>query len=448
MDSEPKLKRCLTLFELTLYGVGLILGAGIYVLIGTVAGIAGNMAWLSFITAAVVAAFTALSYAELSSLFPESAAEFLYVKKAFKSDFLAWLIGFVALFSLVAGIATVAVGFAKYFSLFFALEFIVIAFGLIIVLGVINFWGIKESAKFNVFSTLIEAGGLLLVVLVGGYFIFSGDIPLADLFVLPFTPSNAMDFFPPIFSAAALIFFAYLGFEDLAKLSDEAQNPEKNIPKAFIYSLIISTILYILVAVVVVSVIPFNELAASPQPLSLVLNSLIGGFSAELIAVIALFATANTVLAMLIAGSRMLYGMAEEKSMPSVLSRVHSKRRTPWIAIIVISVFSILFLAFGKIEILASLTDFGIFVLFFFVNLSAIILRFKLPELKRPWKMPFNIGKIPLLSVLGCISCIALLSSLNHPVNFFGMELSALIIGTIVCFAGIPLYFLIGKKSV
>ncbi|MGB5705823.1 MAG: amino acid permease, partial [Arenicellales bacterium] len=211
------LKRCLGLWEIVIYGVGLILGAGIYVLIGAAAGIAGNMLWLAFLVAALVASFTALSYAELSALFPAAGAEFVFAREAFSSHAVAWITGFCALVVGFAAASAVAVGFAQYLNQFVPMNTVFAAGGLIIAMSVLNYWGIKESARFNVFATSIEIGGLLLVIAVGGYQIIDGVIPLANLLEAPTVAPEEWPFLPVI-SAGALIFFAYLGFEDIANI--------------------------------------------------------------------------------------------------------------------------------------------------------------------------------------------------------------------------------------
>ena len=271
---ETKLKRCLSLTELVIYGVGLILGAGIYVLIGSAAGIAGNMLWLSFVIAAIVASFTAMSYAELSALFPEAGAEYVYVKKAFGWEKAAWFIGFIAIVIGFSTASAVALGFARYLSYFIPMNQVLLAIGLLVTMTAINLWGIKESARFNALATSIEVGGLLLIIIVGVYFIFKGDFPLANLVEFPpLAKDNSLSWLP-IVSASALIFFAYMGFEDIANIAEEAENPAQILPKAFIYTLLISTVIYILVAVVAVSIVPFKELAAAEQPLSLIMSKL------------------------------------------------------------------------------------------------------------------------------------------------------------------------------
>ena len=441
-----QLKRCLSLTELVIYGVGLILGAGIYVLIGSAAGVAGNMLWLSFVLAAIVASFTAMSYAELSALFPEAGAEYVFVKKAFGWEKAAWFIGFIAIVIGFSTASAVALGFARYLSYFIPMNQVWLAVGLLVAMTALNLWGIKESARFNAIATSIEVGGLLLIIVVGIYFIFKGDFPLADLTELPPLSKDSSLSWLPVVSASALIFFAYMGFEDIANIAEEAENPAQILPKAFIYTLLISTVIYILVAIVAVSIVPFKELAAAKQPLSLIMSTLIGGKSSQLIAIIALFATANTVLITLIVCARMMYGMAKSKTLPSALSKVHPTRQTPYIAIIVVALITKVFLLFKEVEVLAALSDVGIFILFFMVNLSNIVLRYRHPELQRSWRTPLNIGRLPIISVLGVISCGLMLVTINHPVHLGDYELPAQLVGISIFTLAIPLYFVFNRK--
>ena len=313
------LKRCLSLWEIVIYGVGLILGAGIYVLVGPAAAIAGNMLWLSFVLTALVAGFTAASYAELSTLYPKSGAEFIFVKQAFGSEALGWIVGFCAIIIGLSTASTVAIGFAKYFNFFIESNLLFIATLLILVMAGLNFWGIEESARFNLIATTIEVSGLLIIIIFGAYPLMSGDISTPNYLTLPPTEEVGIVRLFPVITASALIFFAYIGFEDIANIAEEAEDPIKALPKAFLYALLISTLLYILVAFVVVAVIPQAELGTLDQPLSAVMERLVGGFSPKLLALIALFATANTVLITLIVSARMLYGMASEKSIPSII---------------------------------------------------------------------------------------------------------------------------------
>lgn len=444
---ETKLKRCLSLWEIVTYGVGLILGAGIYVLIGSAAGIAGNMLWLSFVCAAIAAGFTAFSYAELAALFPRASAEYVYTRQTFGYEGLAWVVGFIGITLGFTTASAVAIGFGRYVTRFISIDIVLAALALIVLASWLSYRGIKQSARFNALATAIEIGGLLMVILVGGYFIVKGDAHLANLFSPPVDSSSIASQYLPIVSAGALIFFAYMGFEDIANIAEEAKQPSKILPKAFIYSLIISTVIYILVAVVSVSIVPFQELAQAAQPLSLVMEKLVGTTASDIVAAIALFATANTVLITLIVAARMLYGMADQGSLPALLGMVHKTRRTPWIAVIVVAVVTTSFLFFEHVEILASISDVGVFILFFVVNICNIALRFTQPDLSRPWRTPINIGSFPVLSAFGAISCLGMLVTINHPVEIFGTTISSLYIGLLIFSLAIPLYLVIGKKK-
>lgn len=443
-QTDIGLKRCLSLAEIVIYGVGLILGAGIYVLIGGAAGVAGNMLWLSFLLASVVASFTALSYAELSALLPKAGAEYIFAKEAFGWDRLAWILGFIAIVLGFSTASAVALGFARYLSLFLPQSQIVLAIGLILLMTAINYWGIKESARFNTLATMIEVGGLLLIIFIGGAFLLSGRFAVAELGQLPVSDGGTVSWFPVV-SASALIFFAYMGFEDIANIAEEAEDPARTLPRAYIYALIISTVIYVLVAIVAVSIVPAGELAASEQPLSLVMSQLIGGIAPQLIALIALFATSNTVLITLIVCARMMYGMARSNSLPRSIALVHSERNTPYVAILIAGACAIAFLFFKEVEILAAISDVGIFIIFFFVNLSNIMLRYRQPELKRPWRTPLNFGQLPVISLLGAISCLLMLFTIDHPITLLGLELPAQAVALLLFAIGIPLYFLFDR---
>lgn len=396
-SKSASLKREIGLPEATAYGVGIILGAGIYALIGEAAGIAGNAVWISFAIGAVISSFTGLSYAELSSIFPKAAAEYVYVGRACGSRLLAFLAGWLIIFTEIVSAATVSLGFAGYFHGLFAFPLIPVAMSLIVLLSIINFYGIKESARTNLLFTGIEILGLLLIVALGVQNF--GKVNYLE------APNGIVG----ILAASALIFFAYIGFEDVANIAEETKDPERNVPRALILSIVITTALYILVAFSVVSLANWSDLGASSAPLAHAASKALGEGSQWVMSLIALFATTNTVLILLVVGARMLYGMANEGSLPRTLARVHVKRRTPWIAVICMMIFSILFVLLGDIELIASITSSGAFITFALVNTSLIHLRYKEPELRRPFKVPINIGKLPILPLLGLISCLFML---------------------------------------
>jgi APA family basic amino acid/polyamine antiporter len=402
------LKRELGMWEAMLTGVGIILGAGIYVLVGKAAGIAGNNIWLSFFIGAVVAALTGLSYAELSSVFPKAGAEFVYAKKAFTRR-IGFMTGWMVTVSGLFAGASVALGFSGYFSELFSTPVILTSIVLLMVLAFILFYGIKQSAWVGIIFTLIEGGGLILIILIS--LPYWGSVDLLDF-------SGG---FSGIMPAAALIFFAFLGFEEIVRLSEETKEPKKNIPRALILAIIISTILYVLVAISAVSVVDWHALSESNAPLADVASVALGLNAFVILAVIALFSTSNTVLLEMLATSRMIYGMADFKSLPKAFAKIHKKRRTPWVAIFITAVFTIIFVSIKEIEIAASITDFTIFATFIVINLAVIALRYKMPNVKRTFKIPLNIGKFPVLSLLGAITSFLMIMSLNYEIMIYGV---------------------------
>ncbi|UCF58843.1 MAG: amino acid permease [Candidatus Bathyarchaeota archaeon] len=413
------MRREIGLFAVTSWGVGIILGAGIYVLVGEAAGIAGNSVWLSFIIGAMVASLTGLSYAELSSVFPRDAAEYVYVKIACGCEILSFMVGWLTILTGIIAVSTVALGFAGYLQGLFGFPRVLAALILILVLSYINFLGIKESTRINILFTLVEVAGLVLLIAIG-----LGSLGSVNLLEAPNGSSG-------ILSAAALIFFAYLGFEDIVNIAEETKKPEKAIPKALILSILITTFLYVLVALVSVSLVDWQTLGPSNAPLAFVASQVLGENAFTIMSVMALFATSNTVLIMLVVGSRMIYGMAKEGAFPRVLSRIHPRKETPWPAILVTMFVSIVFLFMGDLELVAALTSFGAFITFAFVNISLIYIRYRRAELERPFRAPLNVGKFPITGFLGLLTCLFLVSQFNTTV---------ILSGSIFLFAGVVLY--------
>jgi APA family basic amino acid/polyamine antiporter len=431
VKKKPELKRRISLFGVTVYGIGNVLGAGIYALIGEVVGITGNFSWLAFILASVTGALTGLSYAELSAMYPKSAAEFVYTEEAFKIRILSFLLGWIIIFSGILSAATVALGFAGYLANLIGIPSIILvvifAVVLIVILSLVNFIGIRASTWTNIIFTLIEASGLILIIIIGLPFL--GTV---NYFVLPLGGS-----FGAVFSAVALIFFAYIGFEDIANIAEEVKEPARNLPRAIIYSIIITTILYCLTAISVVSILPYGDIASSSAPLNSVVSAVLGPTGGILMSFIALFATANTVMIMMIVTSRMMYGMARDKALPEGLSKISSKRRTPTLAILATLILTIIPLFFGDISIVANATVFGVLITFFLVNLSLIVLRKKKPELERPFKQKPNISWFPIVALLGCIVCFGLL---------FTFDLLTVIIQVIIILCGVVVFYAMKSK--
>ncbi|MGQ4892628.1 MAG: APC family permease [Candidatus Njordarchaeia archaeon] len=401
-ENHDKLSRELGVGMTTFFGVGLILGAGIYVLVGRAADFAGDAIWLSVLFATIVALLTGLSYAELSSMFPMAASTHTYVEKAFPLfRWLAFICGWLIAFEGIAGAMTASVGFARYTVSIFGLgaEWVfTISLLLILILTYVNFKGIKESTILIIIFTLIEASGLIFVSILGlalptrnpNY--FSIDHSLDPLMIM---------------LGAAVFYFAFTGFELQPTLSEEAKNPTKTVPKAIILALIACSFLYLLVAVAVVRLMDPVSLAASGAPLAdAAKNAWSGAYI--ILATIALFSTSNTALGFLVSGSRMIYGLAEEGILPESLRKVHSSTKTPHYAILVTTGIALLLLFLtdylpsvtgwetiaigGKqyqlIDLLGKVASLSALLVFVIINIAVIWLRVKKPDLSRDFKVP------------------------------------------------------------
>ncbi|MFX1379937.1 MAG: APC family permease [Promethearchaeota archaeon] len=427
VKKKPKLKRRVSLFALTIYGVGNILGAGIYGLVGSVVGITGNLSWLSFILAAITGALTGLSYAELSAMYPKSAAEFVYTEEAFKKRILSFSLGWIIIFSGILSASTVSLVFGGYLSDLIGVNtiFLNILFAIILVvaLSFINLVGIKTSTRTNIIFTLIEASGLLIIIFLG---------PFGEQDPNYFAPPPGSSFLV-IFSAVALIFFAYIGFEDIANIAEEVKEPHKNLPRAIMYSIIITTILYCFVAISIVNILDVSTIAASEAPLKDVAEEILGPSGGILLSFIALFATANTVLIMLIVTSRMMYGMARDKALPRGLKKISSKYRTPIISVFLTMSFTIVPIFFGDISIVAHATVFGVLINFFLVNISLLALRKSKPDQERPFALKPSLKGYPIIAILGAIICIALLFTFNWLTVL--IQVIIIVVGIVVFYA-------------
>ena len=274
-DRSP-LRRNLGLLETTLGGVGIILGAGIYVLVGEVAGKAGNTLWVSFLMAAGMAAIIGLSYAELSSAYPRAGAEHEYTRQALGPR-AAFVVGWLIVIGNLVAAAAVALGFGRYLDTFWSVGPTRISIGMLAITTLIAFYGIKESVWTSIVLTLIEVGGLVFIVAIGVPHL--GDFDLTD------AKAGA----PGIFAGGALVMFAYIGFEQVATLAEETKDAPRVIPRALLLSIAITTVLYLSVAVAAVSVLGWEALSGSEAPLASVAEKVLGGRAEDMIAVIALF---------------------------------------------------------------------------------------------------------------------------------------------------------------
>ncbi len=368
IENKTKLKRTLGWKTYALYGLGNILGAGIYVLVGEVAKEAGNGAIWSFLIAGIVAAFTAVTYTALAKKYPVSAGEAIYAKRAFGSKKLSLMVGLTLAFSGVVSAGVLLNGFANYASeLFDISRYIYIIVGLLLFLAV-AIKGIAESARIAVLLTIVEFLGLLLVILVS---LFSADFLTNATSVLTSSFDGGG---LSIFFGTFLAFYAFIGFEDMVNIAEEVKNPKVNLKKGMLSALAVSSVLYVLIAIVALSVIPAATLGESNAPLADVFKTATGS-TLPIITIIGVFAIINGVLAQIIMSSRVLYGLSSEKLIPNWFGRVHSRFQTPVNASAFVAALMLLVALIFPLAILANITSFALLIIFSIVQLSALRLR-------------------------------------------------------------------------
>lgn len=382
----PALRRSLGLGLLTLYGLGTTIGAGIYVLVGTVAGAAGSLAPWSFLLAAVLAGLAAVSYAGLSRRYQKSAGEAYFVLMAFNRRWLSLAVGLLVVATAVVSAATIARGAAGYLSLFLAPPPWVLLLGLLLALGLLAGWGIKESAGTAAVCTLVEVGGLALVIGAAIFFLAPQGIATAEL--LPAADLASLDL---ILGGTLIAFFAFVGFEHMVNVSEEVRDPARTLPRAIGLTLAITTLLYGALALVAVLAVPPAELAASSAPLALIWER--AGGAAWLMGAIGVFATVNGLLTMLILGARVLYGLAQQGSLPAALGRVHAGRRTPLLATLLVTLLALLAALWLPIDTLAEATSLITLLVFALVSASLLAIQAREGE---PWRRRL----LPLLALL------------------------------------------------
>ncbi len=393
-SAHPSLKRGLNLPLLLMYGIGNILGAGIYVLVGEVAATAGYQAPLAFLLAAAVAAFSALSYVELSSRFPLSAGEAVYVHQGFNRRWLAVIVGLLVCASGIISAATLSKGFIGYLQIFAQIPEPVTIIVLLGLLGAIAFVGITESVVVAALFTLLEAGGLLAVIWVARDSF--GDLPAH----LPeMLPAWELGPWTGIFAGAFLSFFAFIGFEDMVNVAEEVRKPRRTLPAAIILALVICTVLYAAIATVAVLAVPPDELAESSAPLAYVYQQA-SGQEPLFIGLIGMFAIVNGILIQVIMVSRILYGMSDRGWIPSFLSKVHPRFRTPTYATVLVVLIIATLGIFLPFIALAAFTSFVVLMVFALSNAALIAIKRKQPEAADAVLVP---GWIPVVGLVTAV---------------------------------------------
>jgi APA family basic amino acid/polyamine antiporter len=422
-DAGAQLKRDLGLHHVTASGVAIIIGAGIFVLLAPATKLAGSQVWLSFIVAAFLCMFTALSYAELAALFPKSGGEFEFAKVAFP-PWLTFLTFWLNVSSLIIAAATVALGFAGYLQKFVDVDPRVGAAGLVCLATSMAMIGVKWSGRLVIITALIQSGALLLVI------VFGLTQPSAQSLTQGHGTTG-------ILAAAALVFFAYIGFDEVTTLSEETINPTKNIPRALILALAISTVLYVLVSIAAVRLIGADALAVSQQPMADVMGNLWQQKGATLLAVVALFTTFDTTLLAIQSSARVLFGWSRDAADSPTLQKIN-RRGIPWLAVLIVAAVALFMTMLGDLTLIAGLTDFAVFLVFIVVNSALIRLRFTHPDLPRPFKVAGNIGRVPVLAVGGLLMTLVMLPRLSTQT----LQLGGVLVGI-----GLLAYFAIPSLS-
>ena len=456
-EGTHSLKRGLGAFNLTTLGIGSVIGAGIFVLTGQAAAQhAGPAIVLSYVLGGIVCAFAALCYAELSAMIPVSGSAYTYAY-ATLGEFVAWLIAWDLIVEYLFAASTVSVGWSGYFvgllkdiglvippaftdAPFKAGEgYHLIATGailnvpavlvLLFTAGIL-IAGITESALFNNIVVMIKVGVVLLVIIFGFAHINPANWH-------PFIPPIETDpvtqhtkyGLPGIFTAAGVIFFAYIGFETISTAGQEAINPQKNMPIGIIAALTICTILYLLMCLVVTGMLPFRQLDV-PAPIYTAVDA-IGPSLAWLKPVVTVGATIglfSTMLSLLYGQSRIFYAMGRDGLLPGLFAKVHSKRRTPWAGTLITALAAALMGGLFPIGLLGELVSVGTLLAFSLICAGVIYLRIKEPDLERPFKTPY--WKV--IAPLGVVSCLYLVMSL--PMATFMRLFVWMIVGLVVYF--------------
>lgn len=393
----PQLRRTIGPVQMALYGLGSMLGAGIYGLIGKAAGQAGNAVWLAFVVALIAALLTALSYASLGSRHPRAAGAAYVTERAYGLPLLSFMVGLALVCSGLTSIATQSQVFAANLAALFGIEAVPLswlALGFLLILTGIVFRGIRESMWVNVLCTLIEAGGLVLVIVAGAS--YWGSVDYLATPVVPGGDHAAL----MVMQAAVLAFFAFIGFEDMINVAEETRDPERTVPLGLILAMTAAAVLYIAVAVTAVSVVPWADLAEAPGPITAVMERAAPSIPPMLFTAITLFAVANTALVNYVTASRLIYGMARQGLLPSRLGDVHAARRTPHLAVAALFLVLAPLALLGTITELAAATVLLLLLVFMVVNGALFILKGRKGERQGRFEIP---RFIPALGALTCL---------------------------------------------
>jgi APA family basic amino acid/polyamine antiporter len=407
---QPSLRRVMGPGLLLLFVVGDILGTGIYALTGKVAAEVGGAVWLPFLIAFVVALLTACSYLELVTKYPRAAGAALYTHKAFGVHFLTFLITFAVMCSGLTSASSASKAFASNFVEAFDLSIgegaalTAVAIGFMTLIGLINFRGVSESVKLNVLLTCVELSGLIIVIGIGAWALGGGQGEPSRLVEFDTAPGELP--FVSVTAATALAFFAMVGFEDSVNMAEETKDPSRIFPKVMLTGLCVTGLVYVLVSLSAIALVPPRELSQGDAPLLKVVAAGAPDFPITIFAFITMFAVANSALINMLMASRLLYGMARERVLPSPLGLVHPGRRTPWVGILFTTLIAFGLIWFADLAALGGTTALLLLCVFTVVNIAVLVLRKDRVE-HRHFRAP------TVIPVIGAVACAYLASPLS-----------------------------------
>ncbi|WP_040791395.1 APC family permease [Nocardia paucivorans] len=399
---SPELKRVMGPGLLLLFVVGDILGTGIYALTGQISAEVGGAVWVPFLVAFAVALVTALSYLELVTKYPEAAGAALYTHKAFGLHSLTFMVTFTVMCSGITSAATAARAFASNlaqafeFDLGTAIGTTLVASAFMTAIAALNLRGVSESVKANVLLTCVELSGLLIVIVVGLWALGFGNGDFGRVIDFSTGDRSAVG---GVIAATTLAFYAMVGFEDSVNMAEETKEPSRIFPKVLLAGLVLTALIYVLVSITAVALVPPEQLAEGNTPLLRVVETGAPGFPIQVFAFISMAAVANSALINMLMAGRLLYGMARHRVLPEPLGRVHSRRRTPHIAIVFTTVLALGLIAFaGEVPQLGGTTALLLLGVFTIVNIAVLVLRRD--------EVPHEHFRTPtLLPVIGALAC-------------------------------------------
>lgn len=394
------LARAITGPLLFVFILGDVLGAGIYALVGVIAGEVGGAVWVPLLLALVMALLTATSYAELVTKYPRAGGAAVFAQRAYRTPLISFLVGFSMLAAGVTSAAGLALAFSgDYLAAFVDVPTVPAALVFLLLVGLLNARGIKESMRANVVMTVVEVTGLVLVVVLAGIVLGRGDGTLSRVVEFDESRSPAL----AVLAAALLAYYSFVGFETSANVAEEVTNVRTVYPRALFGALLTAGAVYVLVGLAVSVVLPAGELAASSGPLLAVVSAADVGVPPRLFSLIALVAVANGALLTMIMASRLTYGMASEGLLPRPFARVLPRRRTPWVAIGATTAVAMALCVTGSLSALAETVVLLLLVVFISTNIAVLVLRRDAVE-HRHFRAP------TIFPILALVACVALLT--------------------------------------